>query len=289
VYDDLCEDSLETAVYALAPRTVRSMRPGSAPVLLFLALTLGCDGADGPGRFGQQPPRERPRVAALSPEVSSVLRELGVAEARVDFASGDLSAVGDSERGDAVAVDVAIGLAGEQTRALASRLEASGIRVVLLDPRSANEVDAALLRIGALVDEEMRARTLAARVAREVARIATRRDGRSRLRVALVLGCNPLTAVGGAGLVHETVELAGAENVFHEPGLDAREITAAQLAERAPEVVLDASGGPASSCIDASGWDARVVRLPGELTRLPALDLTARVRGLHEILYPATP
>jgi hypothetical protein len=105
--------------------------------------------------------------------------------------------------------------------------------------------------------------------------------------VALVIRCDPLTVVGGAGLIHETLELAGAENVFHEPGLEARTITARELAERAPEVVLDASrAGPAPACFDAAAWGARVEWLPARLATLPALDLVARVRSLHEILYP---
>jgi hypothetical protein len=107
--------------------------------------------------------------------------------------------------------------------------------------------------------------------------------------VALLVRCEPLTVVGGAGLVHETLELAGAENVFHEAGLQQRIITTSDLAQRAPELVLDASGsGSAPSCAGAAASGARVEPVPARLAALPALDLVARVRSLHQILYPGS-
>lgn len=278
------------------------MRFCSAAASLAAALLAagGCDTAPPP----EPPPPDHERnplgIVSLSPEVSRILLDLGVGDEIVaaDAASVELPGIADpvdlgeldhasAARVKALAPDLAIGLADERSRAYAAKLEALGIHVVLLDPRSANDIDAAVLRIGDLVGQEMRARVLAARTAREVSEIATRRDGRSRLRVALVLRCDPLAVAGGAGLIHETLELAGAENVFHEPGLEERTITGSELAERAPEVVLDASGaGPASPCFDAPTWGARVESLPTRLATLPAIDLVARVRSLHEILYP---
>jgi ABC-type Fe3+-hydroxamate transport system substrate-binding protein len=290
-------------VYQLALRFQPSMSSRSAAAWLaaaVLAVSTGaCDSAPQP----KPPPpdgRNPLGIVSLSPEVSRILLDLGVGDEIVaaDAASGDLPGIADpvdlGELGPAsvarvkeLAPDVVIGLADERSRAYGATLEALGIHVVLLAPRSANEVDAAVLRIGDLVAREIRARALAARTAREVSEIATRRDGRSRLRVALVIRCDPMAVAGGSGLIHETLELAGAENVFHEPGLEERTVTGGELAERAPEVVLDASGaGPASPCFDAAAWGARVESLPPRLGTLPAIDLVARVRSLHEILYP---
>jgi len=273
----------------------------SAAAALVALLMEGCDTAP---QSEPSPPadvRNPHGIASLSPEVSRILLDLGVGDEIVaaDAASRDLPGIGDPvdlgeledvsvARVAELAPDVAIGLADARSQAFAGKLEALGFHVVLLAPRTANEIDAAVLRIGDLVARDMRARVVAARTAREVSEIATRRDGKSRLRVALVIRCDPPTVAGGAGLIHETLELAGAENVFHEPGLEERTITGSELAERAPEAVLDASGAaPASPCFEAAAWGARVESLPSRLATLPALDLVERVRSLHEILYPS--
>jgi ABC-type Fe3+-hydroxamate transport system substrate-binding protein len=252
------------------------------------AVLMGCDGGGSPP---PSPEERRPLgIVSLAPEVGSLLQDLGVAdEILADAADlGELDQAA-AARVAALAPDLVIGLADERSRGFADRLEALGIRAVLLAPLSANEVDAAVLRIGELVERETAARVLAARIAREISEIATRRDGRSRLRVALLVRCEPLTVVGGAGLVHETLELAGAENVFHEPGIQERVVTPSELAQRAPERVLDASGaGAAPACAGAASSRARVEQVPARLTALPAIDLVARVRSLHRILYPGS-
>lgn len=287
-------------MYQLPRRFQRSTSSYSATVGLVAAMMMGCDAAPEPGARPLAAAPDPQRIVSLSPEVSRILLDLGVGAEIVaaDSASGDLPGIpghvdlGALEETSVGLVpeldpDVTIGLADPRSRAFAKNLEAQGIHVTLLEPRDANAIDAAVLRIGVLVKREMRARTVAARIAREVSQIATRRDGRSRLRVALVIACDPLTVVGGSGLVHETLELAGAENVFHERGLEQRTITGTELGERSPEVVLDASGGgPTSRCFDAAGWGARVDSVPIELAEPSGLDLVARVRGLYEILYP---
>ena len=257
---------------------------------MLLAGAPGCDAGRSP-QPAPSPEERRPLgIVSLAPEVSLVLRDLGVADEVVADAAdlGELDQAA-AARVAALAPDVVIGLADERSRAFAERLEALGIHAVLLAPLSANQVDAAVLRIGELVEREMGARVAAARMAREISQIATRRDGKARRRVALLLRCDPMTVVGGAGLVHETLELAGAENVFHEPGVEQRVMTTKELAERAPEVVLDASGaGSAPSCASAAASGARVEPVPARLAALPALDLVARVRSLHQILYPGS-
>jgi ABC-type Fe3+-hydroxamate transport system substrate-binding protein len=275
---------------------------GSFAAWLVAALVAagGCDTASRPEPVPAVAERNPLGIVSLSPDVSRILLDLGVGGEIIaaDTASRGLPGIAGAvdlgeldpaslARLQQLAPDLALGLADEPSGVYAAKLEALGIRVVLLAPRSANEVDAAVLRIGDLVGREARARVVAARTAREVSQIATRRDGRSRLRVALVIRCDPIAVAGGAGLVHETLELAGAENVFHEPGIEERRVTGSELAARAPEVILDASGSePASPCLAAGAPGARVESLPARLASLPGLDLAARVRSLHEILYP---
>jgi len=265
-------------------------------------MLAGCDA--GPAPVSPSAAPAPPTIASLSPEVTRLLLELGAAHQIVAADAVSLSSLWDENpvlRGAVdlgalanasvealarLAPDVTIGLARPAERAFAAAADARDVRVTLLAPRDANGADAAVLRIGRLVGRETRARSAAARITRDVARIATRRDGLSRRRVALLTGCAPLTAVGGAGLVHEALELAGAENVFHELGREERAITRAELAERAPDVVLDATGRKERTrCFEASAGSPRVGAVPEELAFLPALDLLARVETLYGTLY----
>jgi ABC-type Fe3+-hydroxamate transport system substrate-binding protein len=259
-------------------------------MLLAAALTEGCEAGPSPQPTPSPEERRPLGIVSLTPEVDRVLQDLGVADEIVADA-GDLGELDPAAaaRVAGLAPDLVIGLADARSRGFAEQLEALGIHAVLLAPLSANQVDASVLRIGELVARETRARVVAARIAREISEIATSRDGRSRRRVALLVRCQPLTVVGGAGLVHETLELAGAENVFHEPGIQERVITPSELAQRGPEIVLDASGaGAPLACPGAASSGARVEPLPARLAALPAIDLVARVRSLHQILYPGS-
>jgi hypothetical protein len=86
-------------------------------------------------------------------------------------------------------------------------------------------------------------------------------------------------------MTHEVLELAGAENSFHQLGVARVEITREQLAGQAPEVLLNSTGGDGSvHCFDLR-TATRVVPTPAALASLPGLDLRRRIRAVHAILY----
>jgi ABC-type Fe3+-hydroxamate transport system substrate-binding protein len=164
--------------------------------------------------------------------------------------------------------------------ALARALEAEGIAAHVLTPREPDEVIATIHRVGRLVDREIRATTVAARLTREVSAIATRRDGRQRLLAAWVLESTPLVVVGASGALHEILELAGAENAFHTPARERLTVTRAELAASAPDLMLAPPGA------DPGLAGARIVVIDPALAALPLLDLRGRVQALHAALYP---
>jgi iron complex transport system substrate-binding protein len=232
-------------------------------------------------------------------ELGRVLVELGLGPAVVgvdspSLAAPELAHALDLGEGVALSAELARSLAPElvlvlagpsdPAAAFAASLGAQGIPAHVLAPRDANEVLDAIARIGRLTGRELRAAALAARLTREVAEVATLRDGQSRLRVAWVIAGEPLVVVGGSGLLHELLELAGAENAFHTPQEERLAPAAAELAARAPDVVL---GAPAFL---PAVPGAKGVAADPALAALPLLDLPARVRTLHALLYPkATP
>jgi ABC-type Fe3+-hydroxamate transport system substrate-binding protein len=215
-----------------------------------------------------------PRFVALSPDVARVLIDLEVAHA--------VTGVDDVDRIVGLEPDLVLGLAGDPERKLGAALTERGVKVELLDPRSMDEVVSAIRRIGELVGQPERAYQLTRRMLLDITRIAVLRDGKKRLTVAWVIDRDPLTVVGGNGLLHQVLELAGAENVLH--GMDD------------PQVVLDEPGFAAlryDAIVDATGAEtpppdgaAPTLQLAPELAALPAFDVRRRVQILHELLYP---
>ena len=263
-----------------------------------LLVALGC-GPEEPA--APDAARTPPRILSLSREVSELLVELGLAPSVVgaDHASvalpqlADAADLGDAGASGADAIALAAALRPDLALFLADgeppfarALEARGIRSYVFAPHSANDVLAAVHRLGAILGDETRTTALAARITSDVSRFATLRDGRARVRVVWLLQRDPPVVVGGVGLLHELLELAGAENAFHgppdAPTPERLEVDAAQIAASEPDLVLDASGVP--DVAPASGVRALVV--PPDLASVPALDLAPRVERLHALFYP---
>jgi ABC-type Fe3+-hydroxamate transport system substrate-binding protein len=269
-----------------------------AVAILCMAAALACGTDETREKVPEAPPPPPPRMLSLAPGLSALLVELGVADGVVGAdtasralpelaASADLGALDENALALAASLrpDFALFL-GDEAPPFARALEARGVRSVVFSPRSANDVVDTVRRLGTLLGRETRAAMVSARLTREVASYATRRDGRERLAVAWLLRRDPPTVVGGTGLLHELLELAGAENAFHgPPGAPTAArvvIRPEELRDERIDVVLDASGARGS----ALATDARVLRVAPELAALPTLDLIARVAGLYALLYP---
>jgi ABC-type Fe3+-hydroxamate transport system substrate-binding protein len=264
---------------------------------LLLALAAGCERAAPPPAAPEAAPLPPPRLWSLSPDVSALLVELGVAGSVLAADSDSLVLQGLADAADlgpggdgalalvaALPPEHAVLLGDARGRALAEALAARGIPTTVLAPRSSNEVLDAVQRLGALVHRETRAAAVSARIARDVAQVAMRRDGRERLVAAWLLQREPPVGVGAVGLLHELLELAGAENAVHGASGERVALDAAAIS-RAPDVVLDSSQPPAPPGDPLLARGARHVRVPDELASLPALDLVSRVERLYALLY----
>jgi iron complex transport system substrate-binding protein len=265
------------------PLLKKSKQPLSS-LLVALAVVSGCEPA-GPG------------LVVLSPDVARVLIDLELAgsvtgaddRSRTLPGLGQATSLGalDDRAADRVVglePDLVLGLAGELERGLAAELAARGVRVELFDPRSMDEVVGAIRRLGELVGRQERAYELTRRMLLDVTRTAVLRDGKPRLTIAWVIDRDPLTVVGGNGLLHQVLELAGAENVLH--GMNDSQVTLDEsgLAALRYDAIVDAAGGETPPAGDGT---VPTLELAPDLAALPAFDVTRRVRILHELLYPA--
>jgi ABC-type hemin transport system substrate-binding protein len=222
---------------------------------------------------------EPPRVISCSAEVTHLLDELGVVPA-LDLGERCALAPDEASR---LAPALRVLLDGEPDDARARALAERGVETVVLAPRSANEIAAAHHELASRLGRPDLGIRSMARLTGEVSAIATRRDGLARHRVIWIVARDPLVAVGGAGLLHEILELAGGENGIHGEPDERRTVTPEEIAASAPDLVLDSSGAAEALALPAS---IPVRRLAPGLARVPALDLAGRVRAVYAALYP---
>jgi iron complex transport system substrate-binding protein len=112
----------------------------------------------------------------------------------------------------------------------------------------------------------------AERAAREIEagldRIRRRVSGHPRPRVMLVFGrergtLRSIYASGGAGFLHDLVEIAGGENVLADIKREAVQATTELILARAPDVILDVYGAQVLSDAEAAREAALWSALPG--------------------------
>jgi len=241
------------------------------------------------------------RVVVLSPELVRVLTDLGVAEAVVGaddrscalLQPANTTCLGAFDEGIAArtaALDpgVVLAVAREPERRIVEELASAGVRVELFDPRTIDEVVTAIRHIGVLVGRAERARELTDQMRIDIAKTAMARDGRGRLKVLWLVDHEPRTVVGTAGLLHEMLELAGAENALHGAGTARVVLNDADMAALSYDAVVDTSAADdvGGAHVTAAREATLTLRLPPQLSVLPAFDLARRVRLLHDALYP---
>jgi iron complex transport system substrate-binding protein len=268
----------------------QGFRAARLALLAALALASGCE----PGPPTAQPPR----LLVLSVELARLLVQLDAARLIVgaDAKSCGLSALasvtslGELSEGDvagalALHPTLVLAPAREPERSFADVLLARGVPAEVVDPGSVDEVVAVIRMVGEIVGQPQRARELVDRMRLDISRIAVARDGKRRLSVAWIVDRDPLTVVGTSGLLHEILELAGAENAVHGPGPERLEMGAADLARLRYELIVDSSSG--ETALPVAAGTTPTLRLLPDAAALPVFDLADRVRLLHQLIYPA--
>jgi ABC-type hemin transport system substrate-binding protein len=273
-----------------APRSNRNLRRGLPLLLLFIGGAACESESPAPLRGG--------RVLVCGEEIARVVVALGAGPnvLGADSASRTVPGLGatadlgaECSDAPAIAEDLAaeVVLLDGRNPELRGELDARGIRNRVFSPLSLDEVVRDYHELGALLAVEARAMILVATITNGISAIAVRRDGRTRLNVAWILSLTqdtgPWDAVGSTGILHELLELAGAENAFHGSTLPRHRVDTSRLAGVSPDIVLDSTGG---SELRDQHQTLEVRTVPAALTRQPILDPLARVEALHALLYP---
>lgn len=208
----------------------RRAGPGAPRCVLWLASAMvpapaaGADWVDAVGRTVTVP--EAPeRIVSLVPSVTETLFALGLggrvagvtefctyppeaaARPRVgSYASPSLEAVA------ALAPDLVFASADMTRPAAVSRLEALGVPVYVVYPRSLAQTAWTLRAIGAVAGAPDAGERLAAELEAAVRRVEAAVSGRARPRVLLCVMVQPLVAAGPGTLADDLIAAAGGRN-----------------------------------------------------------------------------
>lgn len=253
---------------------------------------------------------EAHRVVSLNPSLTAILLDLGARAVLVgvdDFSARQhpsldgLPRVGglydpSLEAVTALRPDLVVLVQGVDQRAFGERLTALGIPVLVLDPKSYDDVLGTIETLGARVGRaaEAHAKVVALRRARDDAAQATL--GRPRPRTVLVLQREPLFVAGAGTFLDDMLRAAGGDNIAAAlPGLYPR-ASLEWLVSAKPEVVLDAAADRTAAAEFWSRWpslpavrDGRVVPLDASVVTLPGPRLDEALRLLTAALLPPAP
>jgi len=205
--------------------------------------------------FGWQP-AEAKRIVSLAPSVTETLFAVGAGADVVGVS--DLSdyppearridRVGSYLKPNVEVVvahrpDVVIAVPSPGNREAVEGLMDLGLHVVIVEegPTLA-DVFAAIERIGDESGRSERARDLIVRMRAQIETVRRRVAHLPRRRVLMIVGQNPLIAVGGKNLLDELLRVAGADNVAADIGKWPR-LSVEFLVKSGPEVIIDSSMG----------------------------------------------
>lgn len=128
--------------------------------------------------------------------------------------------------------------------ALDAQLGTAGIRTFSYRHGGLDALFQTLRELGAATGRTAEAGRTASQIRQQLDAVRARVRGRPRPRVLLVFGREPQTlkqlyVSGGAGFLHEMLEIAGGTNVFSDVGRESVQPSHETLLTRAPDVVLE--------------------------------------------------
>jgi iron complex transport system substrate-binding protein len=247
------------------------------------------------------------RVVSLAPSVTETLYALGGGDRLVGVcgqcdrpaAVADVPRVGgylapSVEATLAARPDLVVAVPSPGNREAVRAIERAGVRVLVVHDRTLDDFwDSVRVLADALGVPDAGAR-LAADVRAALDAVHARVADRPRRRVLVIVGHNPLVAVGGGTLQDALIAIAGGENVARDVGEAWPTLTLELVVVRAPEVIVDAAMGSEGSATELfSGLttvpavrDGRVVRLVENAFFRAGPNIPEAAAALARVIHP---
>jgi iron complex transport system substrate-binding protein len=138
--------------------------------------------------------------------------------------------------------DVVIGVPPNSPEAVAA-LRRAGLRVVIVQVDTIQQIEAAIRTIAHEAGRATQGEALITGMQRQMAAIRARLDGAPRRRVLMVVGQNPLIAVGGGIFLNELITQAHGINIAADLGQQWPRLSLEFAVAHQPEVIIDSSMG----------------------------------------------
>jgi len=190
-------------------------------LVFFLCLSPGLTAR--PVHAGEAAPK---KIVSLAPSVTETLFALGLGERLVGVTTycdypaeaKKLPKIGDFMNPSLEAVlakkpDLVLGVTGATDPVKVREMERLGLKVVLVPVSNLNDILASTRSIAALLGNGKAGESLAAKIAAQVEEVKKKVSPAPRRSVLLVVGFQPLIAVGGKNFIDELITLAGGENI----------------------------------------------------------------------------
>jgi len=218
---------------------------------LLLCLLLGFA-----GRLVHAGEATRQKIVSLAPSVTETLFALGLGDRLVgettycDYPAEakKLPKIGDFMNPSLEAVlakkpDLILGVTGATDPVKAREMERLGLKVVLVSVANLNDILASTRIIGALLGSDKAGENLAAKITAQVEEVKKKVSPAPRRSVLLVVGFQPLIAVGGRNFIDELITLAGGDNIAGSAAQPWLNLPDEIVVAKAPEVIIEAGMG----------------------------------------------
>jgi iron complex transport system substrate-binding protein len=248
------------------------------------------------------------RIVSLAPSVTETLFALGAGAEVVGVSQYcdyppevlKLPKVGDFIAPNLEAIvglrpTLVIGIATASDERQARALSALGIPVLMVNDDSVEQVEANIITIGAHIGRTAEAARLLVSIKGQIASVEARLRDTSRTSVLMVVGHDPLVAVGSGTYLDELLTLAHGENIGEASGQTWPRLSLEYLIAVAPQVILDGQMG-SEKAVPSTFWDrypsipavrdGRVRAYPIDLTDHPGPRIAKALATLAKLIHP---
>ena len=213
------------------------------------------------------------RIVSLAPSVTETLFALGEGGAVVgvsqycDYppAAVALPKVGtfltpNVEAIAALRPDLIVGPSLSSSRREVRALEAMGYPTLTVDDSSLDGIEASIASIGARTAEQAAARDLLRGIRAQIEGVRARLRGARSRRVVMLVGHEPMVAVGRGTFLDDLLHLATADNIADVSGQNWPRLSLEYIVAMQPEVILDGAMG--TDADTPRGFWARYPEIP---------------------------